>query len=548
MSAATRLGAVSLVEEAIGLVIRGGAAGLVRYYVGTIPLAFGLLFFWADMAHSAFAARRCLVYSLLVALAFIWSRYWQARYAQYLLSLRAGRTPARTGAVQTIQMALQQAFIHSLGLVALPLAAASTVTFVWVQSALHSACVLGDGTGGSVRKVLGRSWGVAAMAPGRKHLTALILAGAGLVLYVNVLSGFVLVPVLLQRVLGLEGEAPLWQNALLSSTTMVGGLVIAYCALDPVAKAVGVLECYYCESRRSGDDLIAELRALRRSRTGRRRLPRTLAALLMLALLSLIPAPARGEAVTPPAPETLDRTIADVVQRPAYAWRLPRRESAEEEQRGPVHHLASAVAELVRDAIETVGGWFRAAGEWLGKVLPKRRARSDPGGAGIGVWGAAVEWLVYGLVLVVGVSAVFAAVKMYRGRFAEMQPEAAVGAVETPDARDERTPAEALPSDAWLSFASERMAAGDYRQAVRGVFLASLVSLSQAGLLTLGKNRTNRDYERQLAVRAAREPELPPVFSASRDTFERVWYGMHDIDRDDTERYAELNRRFSSLS
>jgi hypothetical protein len=103
---------------------------------------------------------------------------------------------------------------------------------------------------------------------------------------------------------------------------------------------------------------------------------------------------------------------------------------------------------------------------------------------------------------------------------------AAVSAVAVPpDLNDEKLEASRLPSDEWLALAREQMARGEWRLALRALYLATLAGLGAQGLVTLARAKTNLDYERELGRRAAGRAELVGGFRARRLAFERVWYG-----------------------
>jgi hypothetical protein len=97
--------------------------------------------------------------------------------------------------------------------------------------------------------------------------------------------------------------------------------------------------------------------------------------------------------------------------------------------------------------------------------------------------------------------------------------------VAQPDLRDENVQAAQLPADGWLALAHEQMARGDWRLALRALYLGSLARLGSEGLLTLARFKTNQDYERELRRRALNRTALHGWFRGRRHEFEAVWYG-----------------------
>lgn len=90
---------------------------------------------------------------------------------------------------------------------------------------------------------------------------------------------------------------------------------------------------------------------------------------------------------------------------------------------------------------------------------------------------------------------------------------------------DDNVQAAQLPSDGWLRLAREQAALGEWRLALRALYLAHLARLGAEGLLTLRRHKTNLDYERELRRRALQRAGLPEWFSARRREFEAAWYG-----------------------
>jgi len=74
--------------------------------------------------------------------------------------------------------------------------------------------------------------------------------------------------------------------------------------------------------------------------------------------------------------------------------------------------------------------------------------------------------------------------------------------------------------------------AGDWRQAVRKVYIALLHEPDRREVLSLNPAWTNRKY--LSAVRA--QARLYPAMHGLTDRFDRLWYGQHQGSREDYER------------
>lgn len=76
---------------------------------------------------------------------------------------------------------------------------------------------------------------------------------------------------------------------------------------------------------------------------------------------------------------------------------------------------------------------------------------------------------------------------------------------------------------------------GDYRNAVRYLYLSSLLVLDEQGLLRYDRSRTNREYLRSVSSR----PELANPLRDVIDVFDRVWYGFESVDEETYRSYVE---------
>jgi hypothetical protein len=95
-----------------------------------------------------------------------------------------------------------------------------------------------------------------------------------------------------------------------------------------------------------------------------------------------------------------------------------------------------------------------------------------------------------------------------------------------------------------LSRSRERAQAGDYRTAVRLLYLSTLLLLEERDLLRYDRTLTNREYLRQLAARPTLAGALRPVI----DTFDEVWYGETEPGADEYEAYAEQVERLREVA
>lgn len=76
---------------------------------------------------------------------------------------------------------------------------------------------------------------------------------------------------------------------------------------------------------------------------------------------------------------------------------------------------------------------------------------------------------------------------------------------------------------------------GDYRSAVRYLYLSSLLLLDERGMLRYDRSKTNREYLRSVSG----QPELAEPLREVIDVFDNTWYGYHTLDEDSFKHYSD---------
>lgn len=97
-----------------------------------------------------------------------------------------------------------------------------------------------------------------------------------------------------------------------------------------------------------------------------------------------------------------------------------------------------------------------------------------------------------------------------------------------------------LTADRALERADQYATGGDYRTAVRYLYLSALLLLEERGLLRYDRTLTNREYLRSIA----HKPELAVVLRDVIEVFDRVWYGFQPLAAAE---YSEYARRVEAL-
>jgi len=263
-------GGLALLEEAVHLLRRAPLAVHLAWLLGAAPFTAGLLYFLNTMRWHAFAAELLPPYALGLALLFVWLKVWQAEAAGRLRAFRAGRAPAPLTPARGWRIALSQAAVQPIGLFLLPASFVAAIPFAWVFAFFQSHCVLDEGAaagepGAAPGKRALRQMG---LRSGENHVALLTLVPLALFAWLNLFVAMAILPELLKMLLGLETpftQATGWaaMKMVFNSTFFSVSVALTWLALDPLIKACYVLRCFYGESLASGEDLRADLRALR---------------------------------------------------------------------------------------------------------------------------------------------------------------------------------------------------------------------------------------------------------------------------------------------
>jgi hypothetical protein len=371
---------------------------------------------------------------------------------------------------------------------------------LWVSTGtLHAVLAVGDG------RLLPA---FSAAARDARHqpakASAVILSRVPLLL-VTVVNLHLLITVLFWVAGSLAGLEVAFLELLVSPGNpvyLVALVALAWLALTPYFEASSFLLHLDNRVRYEGVDLAYRVRAL---------FPARNAVVLALAALLLAAAPARADEPPPRLSRDEIKKRAQSNDRGAVRSDVPERDRKQEEK-------------VRRDDPVEDGPGARGAGG--GGAI----------GAGVGGGGGSLVCLLVPAVAA-AIVLVAALVLFLRSR----EPRAANEAppVETlPDAEPGLEPDERSPAELWQR--AEALARrGEFRQAVRALYLAVLTHLHRADLIRYDPTRTNGEYLRQLRAADGAGAVVEP-FGRLTLLFEQKWYGERTCAADDYDSCVEL--------
>jgi hypothetical protein len=239
-----------------------------------------------------------------------------------------------------------------------------------------------------------------------------------------------------------------------------------------------------------------------------------------------------GQTISPPG---LDQAISQTIHERKYLWRLPREQVVEPDaNQGIIAKFFNKVGAQIR-------AWARAMSDWLDKILRKlfhhRSIHTGSPSSGYG-WIMSLQILLYGLIAAALAALVIFLMRVWRNRRRRAAAVASEPIQPVPDVADENVRADQLPEDGWTKLARELLERGEFRLAMRAFYLASLAHLAARNLISIARFKSNYDYERELRRRAHAFPNLLAVFDDNLSIFERIWYGMHEVNGERVRQFA----------
>lgn len=537
------------VEEATALLRRCPVNAWFWWFAGTTPFVCFSLHFWSDMSRAADADSHLAQSAFLLALAYGFMKVAHAIFGDHLLRLlRDGEKPGRLPFRGKLRLAASQALIHCTSPWVLALSSVAVLPAGWAYAFYHNANILALPVfreGGRTRDLFKQALAQSHYRPGQNHGVMAILFLFSLLVWMNITMGAITVILLMKSFSGSENEFTRNPWLFLSSGFIAATVGVSYMIAGPLVKACYAVRCFYGLSRRTGEDIAMRFRGV----------PQIVIAAAIL-LACVLQANTSWAAAADPAkpvvsstvnPDDLDKNIRKVMNEDAFQWRMPRDHKQGKKDTGWLESFVRDTGLWVKSVVDDVGAFFKGLlndrlKEWLRNLFGSRRSSME-GESGT-PWADMVKGVLYLLLATLAVVLCVQFFRMWKKKLPVAA--AALGAVPKIDLKSDQVIATQLAEDEWLRLAQEKIDAGEYRLALRALFLATLAHLGERRMIAIAKSKSNGDYIRELALRARDRLELRRSFGEQTRVFDRSWYGWHDVTNDLLEQFRSNHQRIVS--
>ncbi len=535
---------VQIIEEAFHLLRTASPGTLWAYFFGTVPFVVAVFYFWADMGRSSYADRDSTVASLGMVGAYFWMKGWQAVFCRRLVaSVNPGQMVVFKG-WKKVRYFAAQVVLQAFAIPILILSLIILIPFPWTYAFFQNVSALGfsqEYEDQPLRNLFFHAVKLSLRDWGQCVGILIIIQFVALFTWLNLVASIVALSFFAKAFFDFETAFSLNPMASFFNTTFIfGSLLITFLVISPLMKAVFVLRCFYADSRKSGADLLSRL-ALYRSQKSR-------AVSTTLAMGILFFSATSAIAQSDITPQQLDDSIRDTMAEKQYQWRFQRVDmgTGEAEEKTGVSKMLDDFAESVKAMMEST---MKALDRFIERLFKpdsgRSRESSGTGGDfGMGIQGSFALICALALAGLIG-WLLYIMIDRYRSADPEDIDDTVVsGEI---DLESESIVATQLHEDEWMKLAREKIAAGETRLAVRALFLASLAHLGERDMLHIKKFKSNRDYSRELELKARTLPALQDAFGENVGLFERVWYGLHQISDDAVQHFTSNYERIAAM-
>jgi hypothetical protein len=547
-------GAIEIIEEATQLLRLLPGDIYALYYVGSLPFVLGFLYFWADMSRGTFAYQYAAEASFSLTVLYIWMKCWQSAFCTRLHAHLQGDSKPGWTLRRILRLIVLQTSLQPIGLILLPISSILMLPFAWVYAFFHNVSVTGNGKHSDIKEVYLEAWHQAKLFTAQSHIFIMIYSLFGIFVFLNLAIIIYLFPMMLSTFLGIETSFSRTAWGMFNTTLLMATIGVSYLVLNPLAKTVYVLRCFYGQSLQTGADLKVEMNKFADS-------AKVAVAIILLFFISFgwsVNTASCAENNVAPinkkitysviSAAELDNSINEVISKREYSWRMPKEKVIKTEESGIIAKFIDGLIDTIKEWLKPVMKWLKRAVEWIVEKLlgwTKYAPGEDKSSAN---WVQPLRIALYILIAIAVLVLVFVLLRVLKIYLSDKTAAAISLTAPKPDIMKESTLADELPADSWMEMAENLIARGDLRSALRALYLASLSLLARQKVIVVTRFKSNREYERELYRKAHHAPELLTAFSGNMHTFEGIWYGNHLVTGDTIRIFKENQTRIMTIA
>jgi hypothetical protein len=498
--------AVRLLEDALALVKRADSKAWAIYLFGVVPFFALLLFEVTDLVQNPFVGEHLMLMGFGLAALYFWLHVSQSVFCAYLHGALTER--GISWKEQFSSAASSQFILAGSKLVLWPVALILVIPHAAITMFYQHSLLAAEESGNrDWRATLAESKRDAVYRQSQTIWMLILILLLRALLCINLFVLLFVLPQLWKILTGMESNVTRAPAVLLNPTSLTALCILAYLGLDPIVKAACVLRRFARQSETSGQDLRLKVATLHRLT-------------VLVLFVGFLCAPVRASV----SAEQMTTAIHNVFRDPANTWNLP---AVEHPKRA-----ASGFEAFLDSIVSRIGKTWSDAKSAVRSLLERLRrifsSESNPAHRKQPPMSTGEAWILMGTFFgLLAVSLLFSF--WNRRKRPKLQVVTATTDVAMPmTCIPEDVEAASQTEDRWLSLAQQYRASGDFRLALRALYLSNLAILARENIITLARGKSNLDYLREVQRRAKRlGREVSNAFQANVQLFERSWYGAY---------------------
>ncbi|MHB9139290.1 MAG: hypothetical protein ACYC4Q_07805 [Victivallaceae bacterium] len=499
------------------------------YLLGAVPFLLGCVWSVYRLRLYHATADDMAELSLLMLMLFCWKNFCQWCFCRKLYELLRAEVAeeAQLPWRQRLEMFIRMNMVHSSGVLLLALACINPWLFlapVLLMLPLYSgwtACCAWN-PGETWRKMIDRLFKWLGGNRASLLLGLILMAVAWAVIMCNFMAVCLITALAAKALLGYDSAfslTPSYFEGVWGNSTIWTILVaLTWLTVDPIGKTWAALRIFHQESRVSGWDLRSRLRKLRKN---------AITILIMLLLACGINSSA-AESAEPITSEQLESQIDQTMTSLEFRWRQPVPPKPPESDSSAAY--LKVLADMLSDALEAVAKFF----DFKFKHEKQNSSNMD-----FSIFSRLEVFAKFLLVAVAAGLIIWFIRYYFKYKQKLLLPRTVPPSRKMPDLTANDVCADELEQDEWRKLAHELKTSGDFRQAVRALYLCGIAALADCRMLTVARGKTDFEYVRELWRRSHSIPDAGPLFNSEVNTFQRIWYGDYPADLSTVEVYEK---------